>query len=128
MKSGWAKGAATTSQHLRQPAGMCGAGRTGNGSGGVETGEGETMQQLTSLDAQFLAIESPKTYGHVGGLAVYDPSTAPGRTLDVKDICPMVGERIHMRAPFRWNLLEIPFVVVRPYWVEDPDFDIEFHV
>jgi diacylglycerol O-acyltransferase / wax synthase len=36
------------------------------------------MRQLTSLDAQFLAVESARTYGHVGGLAVYDPSTAPG--------------------------------------------------
>ena len=37
------------------------------------------MRQLTSLDAQFLAVETARTYGHVGGLAVYDPSTAPGR-------------------------------------------------
>ncbi len=36
------------------------------------------MRQLTSLDAQFLAVESARTYGHVGGLAVYDPATAPG--------------------------------------------------
>ena len=40
------------------------------------------MRQLTSLDAQFLAMETPRTYGHVGGLAVYDPSTAPGGELD----------------------------------------------
>ena len=33
------------------------------------------MRQLTSLDAQFLAMESAGNYGHVGGLAVYDPST-----------------------------------------------------
>ena len=36
------------------------------------------MRQLTSLDAQFLGVETARTYGHVGGLAVYDPSTAPG--------------------------------------------------
>ncbi len=35
------------------------------------------MRQLTSLDASFLAVESARTYGHVGGLAVYDPFTAP---------------------------------------------------
>ena len=39
------------------------------------------MRQLTSLDAQFLAVESARTYGHVGGLAVYDPATAPGGEL-----------------------------------------------
>ena len=36
------------------------------------------MRQLTSLDAQFLALETPRQYGHVAGLAVLDPSTAPG--------------------------------------------------
>src|SRR4051794_22712692 len=48
--------------------------------------EGDPMRQLTSLDAQFLAVESARTYGHVGGLAVYDPATAPGGELTVKDI------------------------------------------
>ncbi len=36
------------------------------------------LKQLTALDAQFLAIESDRNYGHVGGLAILDPSTAPG--------------------------------------------------
>ena len=36
------------------------------------------MRQLTSLDAQFLALESARQTGHVGGLAILDPSTAPG--------------------------------------------------
>ena len=36
------------------------------------------MRQLATLDAQFLALESRTTYGHVGGLAIFDPSTAPG--------------------------------------------------
>ncbi len=40
------------------------------------------MRQLTSLDAQFLAFETPRAFGHVGGLAVYDPSTAPGGNVD----------------------------------------------
>ena len=33
------------------------------------------MRQLTSLDAQFLALEGPRQTGHVAGLAVLDPST-----------------------------------------------------
>jgi len=35
------------------------------------------MRQLTGLDAQFLALESPRQAGHVGALAVLDPSTRP---------------------------------------------------
>ena len=86
------------------------------------------MRQLTSLDAQFLAIESPRTYGHVGGFAVYDPSTAPGGQVGVKDICRLVGERLHLLPPFRWKPVAVPFGLDLPYWVEDPDFDLDFHI
>jgi diacylglycerol O-acyltransferase / wax synthase len=86
------------------------------------------MRQLTSLDAQFLAVESARTYGHVGGLAVYDPSTAPGGDLTVQDICRLVSERIHLLPPFRWRLVGVPLGLDHPYWVEDPDFDLDFHV
>jgi WS/DGAT/MGAT family acyltransferase len=81
------------------------------------------MRQLTSLDAQFLAMETPRTYGHVGGLAVYDGK------LDLRhDVCRLLKERLHLLPPFRWRLVEVPFGVDHPYWVEDPDFDLDFHV
>ncbi len=86
------------------------------------------MRQLTSLDTQFLAMESSRRYGHVGGLAIYDPSTAPGGELTAKDLCRMVGERIHLLPPFRWKLVKVPFDLDHPYWVEDPDFDLDFHI
>jgi diacylglycerol O-acyltransferase / wax synthase len=86
------------------------------------------MRQLTSLDAQFLAMESARTWGHVSGLAVYDPSTAPGGTLTVEDVCRVVSERLHLLPPFRWRLVWVPFGLDHPYWIEDPDFDIDFHI
>jgi diacylglycerol O-acyltransferase len=86
------------------------------------------MRQLTSLDAQFLAVESARTYGHVGGLAVYDPSTAPGGTLEIDDICRLVSQRLHLLPPFRWRLVEVPLGIDHPYWIEDPDFDLDFHI
>ena len=86
------------------------------------------MRQLTSLDAQFLAMESARTYGHVSGLAIYDPDTAPGGSLTAKDICRTVGERLHLLPPFRWRLAEVPFGLDHPYWIEDPDFDLDFHI
>jgi len=86
------------------------------------------MRQLTALDAQFLAMESGRTYGHVGGLAIYDPSTAPGGKVDRKDLCRMVGERLHMLPPFKWKLTEVPFGLDHPYWIDDPDFDINYHI
>ena len=85
------------------------------------------MRQLTSLDAQFLALETPRVFGHVSGLAVYDPSTAGG-SLTSEDMCRLVGERIHLLPPFRWKLAEVPFGLDHPYWVEDKDFDLDFHI
>src|SRR5215211_9283917 len=89
---------------------------------------GVPMRQLTSLDAQFLAVESARTYGHVGGLAVYDPATAPGGDLTHDDICRLVAQRIHMLPPFRWRLVGVPLGLDHPYWIEDPDFDLDFHI
>jgi diacylglycerol O-acyltransferase / wax synthase len=86
------------------------------------------MRQLTSLDAQFLSMETSRTYGHVGGLAVYDPSTATGGRLEVEDICRLVGERLHLLPVFRWRLAQVPFNLDLPYWIEDPDFDLDFHI
>ena len=86
------------------------------------------MRQLTSLDAQFLGVETARTYGHVGGLAVYDPSTAPGGTMEIGDVCRLVSERLHLLPPFRWRLVGVPFGIDLPYWVEDPAFDLDFHI
>jgi len=86
------------------------------------------MRQLSSLDAQFLAVENARNYGHVASLAVYDPSTAPGGDLQIEDVCRMVSERLHLLPPFRWRLVSVPLGLDQPYWVEDPDFDIDFHI
>jgi diacylglycerol O-acyltransferase / wax synthase len=86
------------------------------------------MRQLTPLDAQFLAVETSRTYGHVGGLAVYDPSTAPGGTLGIPELCRLVSERLHLLPPFRWRLAKVPLGIDLPYWTEDEDFDLDFHI
>ena len=49
------------------------------------------MRQLTSLDAQFLALENSRTHGHVGSLAVYDPSTAAGGAISAGDAVTATG-------------------------------------
>jgi WS/DGAT/MGAT family acyltransferase len=86
------------------------------------------MQQLTSLDASFLAMETPRTYGHVGGLAVLDPSTAPGGRIELQDLRRVVAARIDKLPPFRWKLVPVPLGLDHPYWIVDPDFDLDFHI
>ena len=87
------------------------------------------MRQLTSLDAQFLALETPRQTGHVGGLAILDPSTAPSGELDARATsAELIAERLPLLPPLRWRLAEVPFGLDYPYWVDDADFDLDFHV
>ena len=85
------------------------------------------MRRLTGLDATFLYLETPTTHMHVGSTAIFDPSTVPGgySFQKVKDI---IEARLHLLPPFRRRLVTIPFELHHPLWVEDPDFDLDFHV
>jgi diacylglycerol O-acyltransferase len=85
------------------------------------------VQQLTGLDAAFLAMETSSVYGHVGSVCVLDPSTAP-EPLTLERLQSVIASRLHLVPPFRRRLAEVPFGFDQPYWIEDPDFDIEFHV
>lgn len=86
------------------------------------------MRQLTSLDNQFLALENSRQTGHVGGLAVLDPSTTATGVLTSADIQALLVERLPMLPPLRWRLAEVPLGLDYPYWVDDADFDLDFHV
>lgn len=86
------------------------------------------MRQLTSVDAQFLAAEDGAVYGHVTGLAVYDVANSETGRLTREDVRDIVIARIHLVPPFRRRLVEVPFGLDLPYWVEDPDFNVDRHV
>jgi WS/DGAT/MGAT family acyltransferase len=86
------------------------------------------LRQLTGLDAQFLALESPRQAGHVSGLAILDPSTRPNGRLELADVQSMIAERLPLLPPFRWRLKAVPLGLDYPYWIDDPDFDLEYHV
>ncbi|MCW2779046.1 MAG: wax ester/triacylglycerol synthase family O-acyltransferase, partial [Frankiales bacterium] len=85
------------------------------------------MLQLTGLDAAFLAMETPSVFGHVASLIVLDPSTSP-EPLTLERLTRLVERRLHLIPPFRRRLAAVPLGLDQPYWIEDPDFDIEFHV
>jgi diacylglycerol O-acyltransferase / wax synthase len=85
------------------------------------------MQQLTGLDASFLALETSTSTGHVGGVCVLDPSDAP-RPLDLGALTELLGQRLPLVPVMRRRLLEVPLGLDQPYWIDDPDFDLEYHV
>src|SRR3954468_1560028 len=86
------------------------------------------MRQLSSLDVQFLALEDTRQTGHVAGVAILDPSTTESGSLDCADIQALIADRIPQLPPLRWRLAEVPLGLDYPYWVDDADFDLHFHV
>jgi WS/DGAT/MGAT family acyltransferase len=90
--------------------------------------EERPMQQLSSQDASFVYLETPHTPMHIGSVGIYDPSSAPGGFVRFKDILSFIEGRLGGARSFRQRLVRVPFDLDHPYWIEDPEFDIEFHV
>ncbi len=84
------------------------------------------MKRLSGLDATFLYLETPSSPMHVSGVFVANPSTAAGFSFE--GYRQMVADRLHLAPPWRRRLVEVPFGLHHPLWIEDPDFDLDFHV
>ncbi|MGH3666560.1 MAG: wax ester/triacylglycerol synthase domain-containing protein, partial [Egibacteraceae bacterium] len=84
--------------------------------------------RLSGLDASFLYLETPTNHMHVGSVLVLDAATAPEGTLSRDRLAAYVERRLHLVPPFRRRLVPVPFRLDHPVWVEDPDFDLDFHV
>src|SRR5258705_13813128 len=85
------------------------------------------MQRLTGMDATFLYMETPSAYMHVAGLMILDPSEVEGG-FSMDDMREFYASRLHLAAPFRRRLVEVPMGLHHPLWVEDPDFDLDYHL
>lgn len=86
------------------------------------------MQQLSGQDASFVYFETPTTPMHIGSVGIYDPSTAPGGFVRFKDILRFIESRLGGAKSFRERLVRVPLDLDHPYWIQDPDFDLEYHV
>jgi WS/DGAT/MGAT family acyltransferase len=85
------------------------------------------MKQLNGIDAAFLAAESPRWPMHVASVTVFDPSKLDGG-YSAALLKNTLRQRLHRLPPFRWRVVEPPLGVARPYWIEDPEFDLDYHV
>ena len=86
------------------------------------------MRQLSRNDALFLASESAHSNSNVSLIQIYDPSTAPGGRLQFKSLLALVQSRLHRSPVFRQKLRSVPLGLDEPYWIEDDNFDLEYHV
>ena len=85
------------------------------------------MQRLSGLDAAFLSLETPSAHMHVMGVAIVDPTTAP-HGFSYERVREVIESRLDLVAPLRRRVVEVPLGLHNPVWVEDPDFDLDFHL
>jgi WS/DGAT/MGAT family acyltransferase len=85
------------------------------------------VRQLSGVDAGFLHMETSSVFGHVSSLNIYDPEGAPGGA-GYEVTRAFLLEKLDLLEPFRRRLVEVPLGLDLPYWIEDPDFDIDFHL
>ena len=86
------------------------------------------MRQLSGHDASFLDADTLHANANVTFIQIYDQSTVPGGVLRFKTILAHIQGRLHRSPVFRSKLLRVPLELDEPYWVEDEQFDLEYHV
>lgn len=81
------------------------------------------MDRLTSIDASFLANEGSSSHMHVGAVLIFE---GPPPSYD--DLLEHVSSRLHLVPRFRQKLAFPPLQMGRPFWSDDPGFNLEYHV
>ncbi len=85
------------------------------------------MKRMGGVDSMMLQMETPRAYQHTFKVAILDPSTDPeGWSFDKwrRDF----EARIHLIPFFRWKYAPAPLGVNHPMWVDDPDFNLDYHM
>jgi diacylglycerol O-acyltransferase / wax synthase len=86
-----------------------------------------TMHPVSGIDAAFLYGETPSWHMHVSAVLIVDPA-AGTRPFTYERFRDHIAARIHLAPQFRWKLVEVPFGLGRPVFVDDPDFIVDAHL
>jgi diacylglycerol O-acyltransferase len=81
------------------------------------------LDRLSAIDAGFLAQEKPNTHMHIGGLALFD-----GEPPELHEFLGHIESRLHLVPRYRQRLATPPLETGRPLWVDDPNFNLAYHV
>jgi diacylglycerol O-acyltransferase len=81
------------------------------------------LDRLTPIDASFLHQESAQSHMHIGALAVLEGPPPP-----TSELLEQIRERLHLVPRYRHKLASTPLDSGRPVWVDDPNFNLEFHI
>lgn len=85
------------------------------------------MERLSGMDATFLYLDTPAGHMHVAMVGIYDVTTMRDG-YSFEHLKQHIANRLHVVPPFRRRLVEVPFQFHHPVWVEDPEFDLDYHV
>jgi len=85
------------------------------------------MRRMGGADAFMLAFETPKAYMHTFKVAILDPSTDPDGW-SFEKLHQDFEKRIHLIPHFRWKFAPAPLGINHALWVEDPEFNLEYHL
>lgn len=84
------------------------------------------MRQLTPLDSAFLYFETPHSPMHIGGVYIYE-GKGKGSPYSYLQFLEHIRSRLHVAKVFKERIVEVPMDLDLPYWIEDPEFDLELH-
>ena len=83
----------------------------------------EHGDRLSATDASFLAQEGPTSHMHIGGVSILE-----GPPPDFGGLCDLLRSRLHLVPRYRQKLATPPLGTGRPLWVDDPNFNLDYHV
>jgi diacylglycerol O-acyltransferase len=82
-----------------------------------------TGDRLSPLDSSFLHLEDRVSHMHIGSIAIFEGPEPP-----FEKFVAMVEGKLPLVPRYRQVVREVPLELGRPVWVDDPDFNIDYHV
>ena len=81
------------------------------------------MDRLSTLDAEFLHLEDGITHMHIAGVSVFE-----GPPPDVDEVVALLASKLERIPRYRQRVRTVPLELGRPVWVDDPHFNLAYHV
>ena len=81
------------------------------------------MERLSALDAEFLLVEDGIAHMHIAGVSVFE-----GPRPELSELTAMVAAKLHRVPRYRQRVRTVPLELGRPVWVDDPHFDLGYHI
>ena len=81
------------------------------------------MQAMSVQDAMFLHVENDVTPMHIGGVSIFEGPPPP-----FEELRSMVAGKLHLTPRYRQKVRFVPLGMGEPVWVDDPHFNIDYHL